>query len=237
MARDLPSSIKSKIYAVSKTPLYERLDFIDNLSHKRPFLGQVSTDKNVSDLSNGYDDVSESFIASRSTTIGVSVVRSWAQSLPHASRVLEIGCGNGIPITQTLIDEGLNVYAVDASSKMVTAFRRNFPNTPVTCEAAERLHNLDERFDAAIAWGLLFLLMPEKQKTVIYNIGNALNSNGRFLFTSPKETVTWIDIRTGRESVSLGASEYQSLLSEANFSLVAQYEDEGSNHYFEAEKR
>jgi SAM-dependent methyltransferase len=190
----------------------------------------------MSDLSNGYDDHSEDFIASRSPTIGVSIVRSWARSLPAGTRVLELGCGDGNPITRTLIDEGLNVHAVDASPKMVSAFRRNFPGTPVICVAAERLPDLDKKFDAAIAWGLMFLLTPETQKTVINNIGNALNRGGRFLFTSPKETCTWADIRTGRESISLGASKYQSLLSLANLSLIAEYDDEGSNHYFEAEK-
>jgi len=191
----------------------------------------------MSDLSNGYNEEAESFIASRSSsTIGVSVVRSWAQSFPAGTRILEIGCGGGIPITQTLIHEGLDVYAVDASPQMVSAFRHNFPGTPVICEAAEQLHNIDRRFDAAIAWGLMFLLTPEVQKTVIQNIGNVLNRGGRFLFTSPKEAVTWNDIRTGRKSVSLGASEYQSLLSSANLSLTAEYDDEGFNHYFEAEK-
>jgi SAM-dependent methyltransferase len=190
----------------------------------------------MQDLSNGYDEESEGFIAARSPIIGVSIVRAWAQSLPAGARVLDLGCGDGNPITRTLIHEGLKVYAVDASPKMVAAFRRNFPDTPVVCEAAEHLHGLDQRFDAAIAWGLIFLLKPETQKTVIHNIGNALNRGGRFLFTAPKEAVTWADIRTGRKSESLGASKYQSLLSSANLSLIAEDDDEGSNHYFEAEK-
>jgi SAM-dependent methyltransferase len=190
----------------------------------------------MSDLSNGYDDESESFIAGRSPTIGVSTVRSWAQSLRAGTTVLEIGCGDGNPITWTLLDEGLNVYAVDASPKMVAAFRRNFPGIPVICEAAEHLRDLNQKFDAALAWGLLFLLAPETQQTVLHNICNALNPGGRFLFTSPKEAVTWTDIRTGRKSISLGAAMYQSLLSAENMSLIAEYDDEGANHYFEAEK-
>ena len=191
----------------------------------------------MSDLSNGYDAESAGFIASRNPTIGVAVVRAWAQSLPAGASVLEIGCGDGNPITRTLIDAGSDVYAVDASPKMVSAFRKNFPDTLVKCEAAERLSELDRRFDAALAWGLLFLLTPETQKTVIDNIGNALKPGGKFLFTAPKDVVTWTDIRTGRESVSLGAAEYQSLLLSAKLSLIAEYDDEGSNHYFEAEQR
>lgn len=37
-------------------------------------------------LSNGYDDDMEGFTASRSPVIGVSIVRSWAQSLPAGAR-------------------------------------------------------------------------------------------------------------------------------------------------------
>lgn len=192
--------------------------------------------RNMPDLSNGYDDEAQGFIADRSPVIGVSIVRSWARSLPHGAKILEVGCGDGIPVTRTLIQEGLEVYAVDASPKMVSAFRANFPDTLVTCEAAERLHNLDRRFDAALAWGLLFLLTTEQQKLVIENIGAALNCGGRFLFTAPREAVTWIDISTARESRSLGVVEYESLLSSANLSLIAEHDDEGSNHYYEAEK-
>ena len=77
----------------------------------------------MADLSNGYDDEAKSFIASRSSTIGVSTGRIWAQSLPAGISILEIGCGDGIPVTSTPIEEGLNVYAMDASPKMVAAFR------------------------------------------------------------------------------------------------------------------
>lgn len=188
------------------------------------------------DLSNGYDDESESFIANRSATIGVSVVCTWVRSLPAGTRILELGCGDGIPITQTLLREGLNVYAVDASPKMVSAFRKNFLDTPVRCEAAEQLSITVQKFDAALAWGLMFLLTPETQRMVIQNISTILNCGGKFLFTSPREAVTWTDVRTGRKSVSLGSSKYQFLLSSVGMSLIAEYDDEGSNHYYEAKK-
>jgi SAM-dependent methyltransferase len=192
---------------------------------------------NDSDLSNGYDDYAETFIRIRSSEVGVSTVRAWVRSLPTRARILEIGCGSGIPITRALISEGLDVSAVDASPKMVSAFQRNFPDIPVICEAAERLKGFDQPFDAAIAWGLMFLLTPEVQKAVIQNMGNSLNKGGRFLFTSPEKALTWKDSVTDLESVSLGAVEYENLLSLAGFELTAEYEDEGQNHYYDAEKR
>lgn len=192
---------------------------------------------NDSDLSSGYDNHAETFIRIRSPEVGVSRVREWARSLPTGARILEIGCGSGIPITRVLIDEGLDVSAVDASPKMVSAFKKNFPDIPVICEAAERLKGFDQPFDGAIAWGLMFLLTPEAQKTVIWNIGNSLNKGGRFLFTSPEKALTWNDSVTDQESASLGAAEYENLLSLAGFDLTAEYEDEGENHYYDAKKR
>lgn len=82
----------------------------------------------------------------------------------------------------------------------------------------------------------MFLLTPEMQKSVIQNVSQILCHGGKFLFTSPREARSWTDIRTGRESVSLGIFNYQYLLSSAGLSIISEYDDEGSNHYFEAEK-
>jgi hypothetical protein len=40
-----------------------------------------------------------------------------------------------MPITKVLLDEGLNVYAVDAAPSLVEAFRHNFPQVPIACES------------------------------------------------------------------------------------------------------
>lgn len=188
------------------------------------------------DLSNGYDAASEAFVAKRSPTIGVATVRRWARSLPPATTVLDVGCGDGVPVTRTLIEEGLIVSAVDASPGMVAAFRRNFPTTPVTCRTAESLSGVNCQFGAAVAWGLMFLLTPGAQEAVIRNIGDLLERGGRFLFTSPRSAHTWTDVLTGRESVSLGESEYRLALAAAGMKLMTEYDDEGCNHYFEAAK-
>ena len=61
-----------------------------------------------------------------------------------------------------------------------------------------------------------------------------LNAGGRFLFTSPEPACTWADALTGRPSLSLGAAVYKTALSDAALALVAEYDNEGDNHYFDA---
>ena len=59
--------------------------------------------------------------------IGVETMRKWARTLPHGASVIDLGRGTGFPITEVLVAEGLNVYAVDAAPTFVQALRRNLP--------------------------------------------------------------------------------------------------------------
>ena len=46
--------------------------------------------------------------------------------------------------------------------------------------------------------------------------------------------VGWADLSTGRKSVSLGRDAYLGLVEDAGLTLVAEHDDEGENHYYEA---
>ena len=192
------------------------------------------------DRSNGYERVAAEFLAgrgsARSTGIGVQAVRNWARTLPRAAAVIDLGCGSGFPMTEVLVAEGLNVYALDAAPSLVQAFRRNLPNTPVVCEAVEEATFFNRKFDAAIAWGLIFLLSPEEQPRLLQRVAGILKPGGRLLFTACAEPLIWNDAMTGLESRSLGAEEYRRQLLSAGLSVNAEYEDEGRNHYFDASK-
>jgi SAM-dependent methyltransferase len=185
------------------------------------------------DRSGGWDAVSTDFLRARST-IGAGTVRRWASTLPSGASVLDLGCGDGVPITQALVNAGCAVYGIDASPTMVAAFRRNFPTLPVACEAVEESPFFGRTFDAAVAWGLLFLLAEEVQHTVIHRVASVLGEGGRFLFTAPRQRCSWTDASTGRASQSLGDEAYRTMLAAAGLFLIREHEDEGGNHYHEA---
>ena len=191
------------------------------------------------DKSNGYEHHAETFIRCRSKGIngvGAPSVRQWARSLPPNATVLDIGCGIGLPISRALVDEGLSVYGIDASLSMVQGFRQNIPNSPVACEAAEDSSFFDRQFDAIIAWGVLFLLSVETLEIVIRKMANVLSTGGKLLFTAPSQKMKWEDAITAIESISLGAERYKELMVASGLSLIEEFEDEGDNHYYHAEK-
>jgi len=191
------------------------------------------------DKSNGYEQIAQIFITGRGQPIngiGKSSVRKWVQTLPAKSVVLDLGCGTGIPVAMVLIDAGMTVYGIDASPSMVKAFQHNFPNNPVACEAVEDSLFFDRKFDAIIAWGLMFLLPAEVQETVIQKAANALQTGGKFLFSATGKRNEWKDAMTERHSISLCHVKYKELLAASGLSLIEEFEDEAKNHYFDAVK-
>jgi SAM-dependent methyltransferase len=191
------------------------------------------------DKSNGYEEIAAIFISGRGRNhsgVGASVVADWSQKLPGRATILDLGCGNGVQISQALIERGFNVYGVDASARMVAAFRASFPTVPVECAAVEDSDFFGRIFDGVVACGLFFLLDAEVQRRLIAKVAAVLPSGGRLLFTAPSQSCSWADAMTGRTSISLGYEAYRRALEAEGMSIVGTQLDEGENHYYFAQK-
>ena len=194
------------------------------------------------DGSNGYEAVAPLYIAGRGTrasvgdSVGASVVKTWAGGFSAGATVLDIGSGPGEPSTRILQEAGLTSSAIEASPTMVAAFRERFPKVPIEHNTVEASDFFSRTYHGVLAWGLLFLLEPAAQALVIEKVARALEPQGRFLFTAPRDAQEWLDGMTGCRSRSLGAHTYERLLRGVGLKWVADAEDEGGNHYFFVEK-
>jgi cyclopropane fatty-acyl-phospholipid synthase-like methyltransferase len=189
------------------------------------------------DSASTYEKHAWAFLSARDrTTTGAEVVERWARSIGPGTEVLEIGCGGGFPVTRVLVDAGLKLWAVDSSPTLLSEFRARFPKIPVECARALECTYFGQKFDAVISIGLVFLLNAEEQAALIHRASELIVPGGRLLFTAPLEIGTWADTTTGNECRSLGRQWYEGILAEAGFRVIATYEDEGRNNYYEAER-
>lgn len=185
----------------------------------------------------GWESVAGWFIEhSAGSTVGARFVEQWAQELPPGAAVLDAGCGAGSPRSKALMRNGFHVYAVDASPTLAAAYKAKFPDAHVACEAVEESSFFDIRFDAILAWGLVFLLPPDEQRRLLGRLVAALKPGGRLLFTAPKQECAWNDATTGHPSASIGSESYKALLSSLCAPVESEHDDEGQNHYYRARK-
>jgi SAM-dependent methyltransferase len=188
------------------------------------------------DPSLGWNAIADQFIAHRSDS-GADVIRRWAAMLAPKSAVLDVGCGHGVPVAQTLIDSGHNLFAIDAAPAMVCAFKARFPRIQVRCEAVETSTFFDRHFDGVVAIGLLFLFPGSDQPDLITKLGSGLHAGGRLIFSAPRQVGTWQDTLTGQTSYSLGYENYLIAIKKAGLFATDCWYDDGETHYYLCKKR
>jgi SAM-dependent methyltransferase len=187
----------------------------------------------TTDPTRGWEAVAGKFMQVRSD-IGADVILHWTRHLRPAASVVDIGCGSGVPVSEVLAGRGFELFGLDASPTMLSAFRHRFPKAPTACETAESSNLFGRKFDGAVAVGLMFLLPENSQRSLIARIARALNPGGRFLFTAPAIPCEWLDTLTGQPSRSLGLEEYGHLLADEGMHIVETCVDGGGNHYIHA---
>lgn len=80
--------------------------------------------------------------------------REWLDRLPLSPgmRVLDAGCGNGIPAARLLVALGCEVVGVDLHDELVQEARTNVPEARFECADLTEWDAEDESFDAIVAF-------------------------------------------------------------------------------------
>jgi SAM-dependent methyltransferase len=187
-----------------------------------------------------YDLIAEWYASERVDQTGVPEATALASSIPRGSLVLDVGCGNGIPITRALLREGHRVIGLDSSSAMLAQFKRNCSETFAVRGIVESCPLADGVFDAAVAWGVMFHLNPENAIRAIANISRTLKRGAPFLFTSGDED--GFHAKEGRMNgvtfryFSYSPQSYRRILGDHSFTLLNVHADSGNNTYYLAKK-
>ena len=87
--------------------------------------------QNKAIVRSGYDKCAYLYSQSRSDA-PKDIIRLITDRLPPGSRILDIGCGSGIPITHYLASAHL-LTGVDISSSMIELARKNVPAAEFIC--------------------------------------------------------------------------------------------------------
>ena len=184
-----------------------------------------------------YDQIAAWYTRTRSASVGVPDLAALARTLPPGASVLDIGCGDGVPLSRFLVDDGFAVTGLDSSAEMVRRFRARLPGVPVWHGWADASDFEAGSFDAVVAWGVLFHLSVEEQGALVRKVSAWIRPGGRFLFTSG-------DVEGEREGtmdgvafryVSLDRDGYRRLLARSGLRLTTDYADAYDNHVYIAE--
>ena len=189
-----------------------------------------------------YDLIADWYTTDRGETIGVANAIAVAEALPAQSLILDLGCGNSVPISRALVNAGHRVVGLDSSTEMLARFRVSLPDTSVVRGDARHCPFAAGTFDAAISMGMLFHLPRRDQETVFAGVSRALKPGAPFLFTGAEidgigdDDAGITGTMNGVTFRYYAVPNYEKLINSHGFSLVDVHDDPGVSTYYLARK-
>jgi SAM-dependent methyltransferase len=138
----------------------------------------------------GYDTISRAYRGDHSEPDGSTAedtsryagwVADLARLIPPAARVVDLGCGAGIPATRELNDRGLRVIGVDFSAVQLRRARRLVPGASLVQADMTDLQLAPASVDAVVSFYALIHVPLADQQTLFPRIRNWLRPGGYFL--------------------------------------------------------
>ena len=129
----------------------------------------------------GYDKICKEYQADRPAFDNVKELKAFASLLPEKARVLDVGCGAGIPVAKFLVDSGFEVVGIDFSENMLRLARKNMPQTKFTRRDMTKLDFADNSFDGLTAIYSIIHVPREKHSLLFKSFNRILKPNGMML--------------------------------------------------------
>jgi ubiquinone/menaquinone biosynthesis C-methylase UbiE len=184
-----------------------------------------------------YDQIADWYSTDRGRTTGVAEAVALAAALPAGACILDIGCGNGRPITEALVNAGYRVVGLDTSTGMLARFRVNLAHTPVVHGDVRHCPFSDGSFDAAISWSMMFHLARGDQAAAFASVSRVLKPGAPFLFTAAEidgapDDAGITGTMNGVTFHYYSVPSYVKLVAEHGFVLVDVHDDPGVSTYY-----
>lgn len=172
----------------------------------------------------GYDGSAEAYAAQRPEDgRGSDVLDRFLRTLPESPRILDAGCGQGVPV---LCQSSVEATAVglDLSRTQLEFAGENAPDASLVQGEMTRLPLGDDVFDAVTAYHSLIHVPLDEHRTVVDEFARVLDSGGRLLVSEgPNEwsgsNPDWLETGVEMEWSLAGAEATREQLRSAGFTV------------------
>jgi predicted TPR repeat methyltransferase len=134
-------------------------------------------------INTSYDEIAFRWTAERNRSEVSRLIVALAEELLPNGRILDLGCGSGIPIAIYLQKYGWSITGVDISARMIELARENLGDRATLIQADITEFDSTEEFHGIVAWDSLFHVPMTQQRATLEKIMRLLAKGGWFLFT------------------------------------------------------
>lgn len=126
----------------------------------------------------GYNKIADRYLAERTTdSPDVHLLQDFIELLAPKSKVLDAGCGAGIPIAKMLAKQ-FDVTGVDFSEAQVTLAKESVPNAHFICADMTQLDFPDNSFDGICSYYAIIHIPREEHEGLFTSFYKLLKTGG-----------------------------------------------------------
>jgi SAM-dependent methyltransferase len=189
----------------------------------------------------GYNAIADRYLAERKRdSEDVRLLDDFISRLPKEAKILDAGCGAGVPISQTL-SERFDVTGVDFSAAQIKLAMKHVPNGNFICQDMTKLDFPENTFDGICSYYAIIHIPREEHRPLLANFHRMLKTGGFALLCLGAEHLI-DDIEENYLGTRMYWSHYDTdtylkMLKDCAFSIiwskrVADETSEGSGHLF-----
>ena len=130
-----------------------------------------------------YNQAAVAYAKDRSSWRSNKYLDRFTRELPKGAEVLDLGCGDGIPVTEFLTKKNFLVTGIDISEVQIQRAKRNCPRASFLVKDMSSLENGEYQVDAVIAYYSIFHLPRKEHLSFLKKINSFLNPSGKTLIT------------------------------------------------------
>ena len=136
----------------------------------------------------GYDKIAEKYHLARDRFSHEKELKEFIKFIPKNGKILDAGCGAGIPVAKTLSDSGFKVVGIDISEKMLELAKKHVPHATFIKMDMANVEFKNESFDGITAFYSLIHVPKEKHEKIFMDFYSILKKGGiALLCLGPEE--------------------------------------------------
>ncbi len=126
----------------------------------------------------GYNKIASKYNEERNIYNNSKELAYFLQLLPSNAKVLDVGCGTGVPVAQFLVANGCNVIGIDISANMLELAKKQVPEAKFIEQDMIQSIFPNESFDGIISLYAIFHVPKEEHLSIFQNFYRILKKGG-----------------------------------------------------------
>ena len=132
-------------------------------------------------VKDGYNAIANQYLEKRTRkSTDVALLDEFTKYLQPNDKVLDVGCGSGIPVAK-ILSHKFDVTGVDFSEEQIKMAKKNIPSGTFICQDMTQLKFPDDAFDGVCSFYAIIHIPREEHHTLLENIYRMLKPDGMAL--------------------------------------------------------